>query len=55
VFHFGFERAALRRALVGAGFVDAQDVTAAEVVKPTRQGVLRRFNVFLVTARKAAA
>ena len=55
VFHFGFERAALRRALVGAGFVDVQDVTAAEVVKPTRQGALRTFSVFLVTGRKAAA
>jgi len=55
VFHFGFERAALRRALVGAGFVDVHDVTAAEVVKPTRQGALRTFSVFLVTGRKAAA
>lgn len=55
VFHFGFERAALRRALVGAGFVDVHDVTAAEVVKPTQQGALRTFSVFLVTGRKAAA
>lgn len=55
VFHFGFERAALRRALIGAGFVDVHDVTAAEVVKPTRQGALRTFSVFLVTGRKAAA
>jgi ubiquinone/menaquinone biosynthesis C-methylase UbiE len=55
VFHFGFERAALRRALVGAGFVDVHDVTAAEVVKPTPQGALRTFGVFLVAGRKAAA
>jgi ubiquinone/menaquinone biosynthesis C-methylase UbiE len=55
VFHFGFERAALRRAFVGAGFADVHDVTAAEVVKPTQQGALRTFSVFLVTGRKAAA
>jgi ubiquinone/menaquinone biosynthesis C-methylase UbiE len=55
VFHFGFERAALRRAFVGAGFVDIHDVTAAEVVKPTPQGALRTFSVFLVAGRKAAA
>jgi ubiquinone/menaquinone biosynthesis C-methylase UbiE len=55
VFHFGFERAALRRALVEAGFEDVRDVTATEVVKPTRQGAPRAFSVFLLTGRKAAA
>jgi len=54
VFHFGFDREALRRAFVGAGFVDVQDVTAAQVVKPTPQGALRTFSVFLMTGRKVA-
>lgn len=55
VFHFGFERDALRRAFVRAGFADVQEVTAAEVVKPTRSGELRTFSIFLVTGRKTAA
>jgi ubiquinone/menaquinone biosynthesis C-methylase UbiE len=55
VFHFGFERDALRRAFVEAGFVDVHDLTAVEVAKPTPQGTLRTFSVFLVTGRKAAA
>lgn len=55
VFHFGFERDALRRAFVEAGFADVHDLTAAEVVRPTRQGAPRTFSVFLVTGRKAAA
>jgi hypothetical protein len=40
--------------LVEAGFEDVRDVTATEVVKPTRQGAPRAFSVFLVTGRKAA-
>ena len=55
VFHCGFDRDALRCAFVSAGFADVHDVTAAEVVKPTQQGALRTFSVFLVTGRKTAA
>jgi ubiquinone/menaquinone biosynthesis C-methylase UbiE len=54
VFHFGFDRDALRRAFVRAGFGDVHDVTAAEVVKPTQKGGLRTFRVFLMTGRKTA-
>jgi 2-polyprenyl-3-methyl-5-hydroxy-6-metoxy-1,4-benzoquinol methylase len=52
VFHFGFDRAALRQAFTEAGFGDAHDTTAAEVTKPTRLGELRRFTIFLMTGLK---
>ena len=52
VFHFGFDRATLRRALKDAGFEGIEDTTAAEVVKPTATGEIRRFTVFLMTGRK---
>jgi len=35
-----------------AGFEDIRDTTAAEVTKPTGTGELRRFTIFLMTARK---
>lgn len=54
VFHFGFERDALRSAFVRAGFSEIVDVTAAEVAKPTRKGEPRTFSVFLMTGRKTA-
>ncbi len=52
VFHLGFERAALRRALAEAGFDDIRDRTAAEVVKPVADEGMRSFSVFLITGRK---
>ncbi len=52
VFHFGFDRAALRTLLVDAGFVDITDMTATEMEKPDSAGVVQRFSVFLLTARK---
>jgi ubiquinone/menaquinone biosynthesis C-methylase UbiE len=52
VFHFGFDRAALRQAFAEAGFEDVQDTTAAEVVKPDRDGKLRSFSIFLMTGIK---
>jgi len=54
VFHLGFDREALRRAFVRAGFADVRDVTAAEVVKPTQKSGLRTFRVFLMTGQKTA-
>jgi ubiquinone/menaquinone biosynthesis C-methylase UbiE len=54
VFHFGFERGALRDAFVRAGFSEIDDVTAAGVAKPTRKGEPRTFSVFLMTGRKTA-
>jgi ubiquinone/menaquinone biosynthesis C-methylase UbiE len=53
IFHFGFERGELRRALTEAGFVDIRDRTASEVQKPAPGGEMRRFTIFLITGRKA--
>lgn len=52
VFHFGFDRAALRSLCLEAGFVDVADQTATEIEKPDRNGAPRRFPVFLLIARK---
>lgn len=54
VFHFGFERAALHHAFVQTGFSRVKDVTATEVMKPTRRGDLRKFGVFLMIGEKTA-
>ncbi len=52
VFHFGFDRTALRRIFTEAGFDNVRDTDAAEVVKPGINGEMRRFTVFLMTGRK---
>ena len=52
VFHFGFDRAALRKVFEESGFDDVLDTTATEVVKPGSDGVMRRFTIFLMTGRK---
>jgi ubiquinone/menaquinone biosynthesis C-methylase UbiE len=52
VSHFGFDRATLRKVFTEAGFDNVRDIDAAEVVKPTVNGDLRRFSVFLMTAQK---
>lgn len=52
VFHFGFDRAALRKVFMEAGFHDVRDRTAAEVVRSTSDGEMRRFTVFLMIGRK---
>ncbi|HVN72119.1 MAG TPA: class I SAM-dependent methyltransferase [Desulfomonilia bacterium] len=52
VFHFGFDRAELRKAFMEAGFRDIRDRTAARVLKPTPDGSDRLFTVFLMTGRK---
>ena len=52
VHHFGFGRAALRQLFLDAGFSIVRDVTAAEVVKPVRDGGLRSFRVFLMVGEK---
>jgi len=54
VFHFGFDRAALREVFEKAGFEHVEASDAAEVVKPGRSGAARRFTVFLMTATKRA-
>lgn len=52
VFHFGFNRESLRQEFEIAGFSDIKDVTAAEVTKPTANGEMKNFTVFLVYGRK---
>ncbi len=52
VFHFGFEREALQALCIDAGFVAVTAVTATEIEKPAHNGTLRRYPVFLLTARK---
>ena len=51
VFHFGFTRAALRELFAEAGFDNVLDMTAAEVIKPTATGEMRKFTVFLMTGQ----
>jgi ubiquinone/menaquinone biosynthesis C-methylase UbiE len=53
VFHFGFSRTALRNIFIETGFTDVTDITAAEVVKPTINGEIKTFTVFLMTGNKS--
>jgi ubiquinone/menaquinone biosynthesis C-methylase UbiE len=52
IYHFGFNRALLRKDYMEAGFDDIRDRTAAEVMKPDPDGGTRPFTVFLMTGRK---
>jgi 2-polyprenyl-3-methyl-5-hydroxy-6-metoxy-1,4-benzoquinol methylase len=52
VFHFGFDRMTLRKIFTEAGFDNVRDVGAAEVVKHSIKGEMRRFTVFLMTGQK---
>jgi ubiquinone/menaquinone biosynthesis C-methylase UbiE len=52
VFHFGLDRAMLRRAFREAGFDNIRDRRAAEVLKSVSHGGMRLFTVFLMTGRK---
>lgn len=54
VFHFGFDRALLRKDFMKAGFDYVRDRTAAEVMKPGSDGRMRLFNIFLMSGRKKA-
>ncbi len=54
VFHFGFDRAALRRIFIAAGFENVSDITAATMAKPTSAGVIREFTIFLMTGQKGS-
>ncbi len=54
VFHFGFARPELRRIFKEAGFDNVQDLTAAEVMKPSSDGEMKCFTVFLMTGRKGS-
>jgi ubiquinone/menaquinone biosynthesis C-methylase UbiE len=52
VFHFGFDRDFLRGVFTRAGYKHVSDIDAAEVVKPDRDGEMKRFTVFLITGQK---
>jgi 2-polyprenyl-3-methyl-5-hydroxy-6-metoxy-1,4-benzoquinol methylase len=54
VFHFGFDRVALRGFIIEAGFDNVRDTDAAEVVKPAQNGEMKRFTVFLMIGQKRA-
>ena len=52
IFHFGFDRDALRNLFMKAGFSNVRAVTATEVIKPNPSGGLRTFPVFLMVGEK---
>jgi ubiquinone/menaquinone biosynthesis C-methylase UbiE len=52
IFHFGFDRALLRRDFMDAGFRDIRDITAAEVMKPNSEGEIQPVTVFLMIGQK---
>lgn len=52
VFHFGFDRTVLRNELTEAGFTDVRTRTAATIMKPSLDGTMREFAVFLMTGKK---
>jgi len=52
VFHYGFNREALKKIFEEAGFGDVVSTTAAAVNKPGADGVVRSFTIFLMTGRK---
>lgn len=52
VFHFGFERAALKRSFEAAGFSNVSDSTAAVVERASPSGEVNRFPIFLVVGER---
>jgi len=52
VFHFGFDREALRAVFSRLELSDIRIFTAAEIVKPVQDGALRAFTVFGATGCK---
>jgi ubiquinone/menaquinone biosynthesis C-methylase UbiE len=54
VIHFGFDRDRMRQLFIEAGFDNVRHRTAATVMKPTHDGKMVEFTVFLMTGRKGA-
>ena len=52
VHHFGFDRIDLADMLAGIGWTDIDARTAATIERPAKNGGVRPFTVFLMTARK---
>jgi ubiquinone/menaquinone biosynthesis C-methylase UbiE len=54
VLHHGFDRAVLRSIFEKTGFVNVRDLTATAISKPTVNGELNTFTVFLIIGDKPA-
>lgn len=54
VFHFGFDRVALRKIFIEAGFDNVRDIAATEIVRHADNGEVKKFSVFLMTGQKRA-
>lgn len=52
VFHFGFNRSAMKELLEAEGFVSVRDRTAAIMQRPSPSGETQDFTVFIMTGRK---
>jgi SAM-dependent methyltransferase len=52
VFHFGFDRAVLRKSFISAGFDEVRDITAAEMTRPVAGGGMGVFSIFLMSGRR---
>jgi ubiquinone/menaquinone biosynthesis C-methylase UbiE len=52
VFHFGFDREALRRTFIDAGFCGVRQRAVAQVEKPVGGDKIRLFTMFLIIGRK---
>ncbi len=52
VFHNGFSRRKLQKSFTIAGFQNITETTAAEITKPTADGEMKTFTIFLMTGRK---
>lgn len=52
VYHHGFERQSFMERLRSAGLVDVKDTTAHVIQKPTANGQLGQFPVFLIVGRR---
>lgn len=48
VYHFGFDRSALRQMFADAGFTVVSDVTATAITRTTARGVERTFTIFMM-------
>ncbi|HCL57760.1 MAG TPA: SAM-dependent methyltransferase [Spirochaetia bacterium] len=52
VFHSGFDRKSFETLFQEAGFHSVQSFTAAEVTKPSKDGSLKTFTIFMTIGRK---
>ena len=53
VFHLGFDRGALCKIFIEAGFEKVDAVTVATVMKPDKEGQVHPFDIFLISGQRA--